>query len=469
MDQKLKVSEYNLFVENINKEQDCIVFNTRSGLQLKVPKELKDDIVNGSFDEFPEDLINKFIRMKVLVPNEELELDEIINENKKSIENQDELYEVVMPSRSCQLGCYYCGQSHNKNELNDVFIDTIVERITNKLESGSYKSLKIGWFGGEPLMALNRLRNLSKKLQEVTSSLNIDYSASMTSNGVSLKPNIYKELVEEHKVKSIEITLDGDEEAHDKHRFIKSGEGSFKYILNNLKAIFDLPDYKKLDCKVTLRCNIDNNNVASFIRLIDLLEKEKFQDKIAYLYPVAIYSWGNEAHLNSPDKKDFSMKELLWLTEMFKRGFWQNMIPTRNKEVCLIVNPSTDVYDADGNVWNCTETPYVESYLESDYKIGNLYDKEFKEKNKLTNWNEELKNEKYWCNKCKILPLCGGRCPKSWNEGIPACPSFKFNMQDRILGTYYLNKRKEFSESELLSFENHHKDNQFIQNLALIK
>jgi len=263
--------------------------------------------------------------------------------------------------------------------------------------------------------------------------------------------------------------LDGDEESHDKHRSIKSGEGSFKFIVNNLKAIFQLPDYDQLDCRITLRCNIDNENVDAFIRLIDFLAKEEFQDKISYLYPVSIYSWGNEAHLNSPEKKHFSGMELLWLSEMFKRGFWQNLIPSRNKDVCLIVSLDSDVYDADGNVWNCTETPYVKGYEDTDYKIGNLYEGVYKEKNILTNWNDELRNEKYWCNTCKVLPLCGGRCPKSWSEGIPACPSFKFNIQDRILGTYYLNKRNHFSDQERIAFENHHLENAFIQSLVSVK
>jgi uncharacterized protein len=469
MENKLKVSKYNIYIENINQESDCIIFNSRSGLQLKVSNELLHELKNNCLDDFPIELVEKFVKMKALVEYDEDELNTILSENVEQISNQNELYEVVMPSRSCQLGCYYCGQSHNKNELSDTLIDEIADRINSKLSTGNFTSLKIGWFGGEPLMALNRLRNLSKKLQNLCNEKNIEYSASMTTNGVSLKPAIFKELVEEHKVNSIEITLDGDEEAHDKHRYIKSGEGSFKYILNNLKAIFLLENYSDMNCKLTLRCNIDNNNVDSFIRLIDLLSQEGFQDKISYLYPVSIYSWGNEAHLNSPDKKNFAVKELLWLSEMFKRGFWQNIIPTRNKEVCLIVNSNSDVYDADGNVWNCTETPYVESYLNSDYKIGNLYEKEYQSKNKLTNWNEELKNEKYWCNNCVILPLCGGRCPKSWNEGIPACPSFKFNIHDRILGTYYLNKRKTFTDKELKDFENHHQSNEFIQSLINIQ
>jgi uncharacterized protein len=191
--------------------------------------------------------------MKAIVPSEENELDTILEENKCEIQNQDELYQVVMPSRSCQLGCYYCGQEHNKTELSNSLNDKIIERITQKIEIGNYKTLKIGWFGGEPLMALNQLRNLSGRLQELTNIFQMGYSASMTSNGLSLKPAIYRELVLEHNVRSIEITLDGDEEHHDKHRYLKSGGGSFNHILKNLVNIFNMPDYEELNCEISIR------------------------------------------------------------------------------------------------------------------------------------------------------------------------------------------------------------------------
>ena len=36
------------------------------------------------------------------------------------------------------------------------------------------------------------------------------------------------------------------------------------------------------------------------------------------------------------------------------------------------------------------------------------------------------------CNECKFYPLCGGLCPLALLEGTPRCPSFTYNMEDRI-------------------------------------
>ena len=51
-------------------------------------------------------------------------------------------------------------------------------------------------------------------------------------------------------------------------------------------------------------------------------------------------------------------------------------------------------------------------------------------------WFDEIPNAEYWCKTCKFLPVCGGACPKSWYEGKPACPSFKYNINERL----FLNK-----------------------------
>jgi len=35
-------------------------------------------------------------------------------------------------------------------------------------------------------------------------------------------------------------------------------------------------------------------------------------------------------------------------------------------------------------------------------------------------------------NKCNLYPICGGSCPKHWYDGQIPCPSFKWNIEDRL-------------------------------------
>ena len=57
------------------------------------------------------------------------------------------------------------------------------------------------------------------------------------------------------------------------------------------------------------------------------------------------------------------------------KGFYiHNIIPERSYEVCMVVNPSSEVYDANGNIYPCWEFPYTPMYENSKHRIGNLND-----------------------------------------------------------------------------------------------
>ena len=36
------------------------------------------------------------------------------------------------------------------------------------------------------------------------------------------------------------------------------------------------------------------------------------------------------------------------------------------------------------------------------------------------------------CARCPLLPVCGGSCPKLWQEGHLPCPSLRFNWNERL-------------------------------------
>ena len=51
--------------------------------------------------------------------------------------------------------------------------------------------------------------------------------------------------------------------------------------------------------------------------------------------------------------------------------------------------------------------------------------------------NKEIKP----CNVCKFYPLCGGLCPLALLEKTPRCPSFTYNMDDRIFLDFLVKNR----------------------------
>jgi uncharacterized protein len=148
-------------------------------------------------------------------------------------------------------------------------------------------------------------------------------------------------------------------------------------------------------------------------------------------------------------KPEFAELEIEWIIEMYKNGFQPFLYPGRVKSVCMAVSPTSEMYDAYGNVFNCTEVSYVPVYENTNYVLGNLKkDEKINTERMHTNWNDQILNNEFQCHSCKMLPVCGGGCPKQWHEGRAACPSPKYNIKERLLLSYIHAKKgiKELSE-----------------------
>ena len=439
---KYKPSNYNIFSDILNEDNERIVFNTFSTKKLIISEYLYKSLANNYLYEIPNSVINKLLELNLIVHKDKNEIDLLLDENISESNSDYSLYQAIQPSANCQLGCYYCGQKHEKNNLSNILSNKIIDRIIDKLNSNkSLKSLSIGWFGGEPLIAINELEYISEKLITYCSANNIDYSAKIATNGVSLNVENFNKLVK-NKVDHIEITIDGTKEFHDSHRYYKNGKGSYERIIKNLIAIFNLKNFNSAQSKIFIRCNIDEKNFDNVEELINELVRNKFEKKIHMFYLAPIYSWGgNNAHENSLKKITYSKYEIKWLKQLLENGFPVKLIPNRKKVVCLSVDKNSEFIDTYGNIHNCTETSLSDIY-KNEYIIDNIIDPSKRKEDTLSRWNFELKNETYSCYSCKFLPICGGACPKSWKENIAACPSIKFNMSERLHLLYNTKNKK---------------------------
>ncbi len=400
-----------------------------------------DHIQSSRFDELPSETLLKLEQAQVLVPMDQDELQLVITENNEEI-NKDEgtFYEVIQPSSNCQLGCYYCGQSHVKGEFSSALYDDLLLRMRDKIQKKKYSKMHIGWFGAEPLMALNTMRELTVKFKKLAAEFCMPYTARVVTNGMSLKAGIYRELVNELNVNAIEITLDGTQPFHDQHRYTKTGGGSFDIITSNLLDIIK-KEYNN-ECRLSIRCNVDEKNFKGVAPLIQWLSDHELQNKISF-YTVGVYSWGNDAHKRSLTKEQFAKEEIKWIAQMLKFGIQPRLIPKRVKQVCMAVSKTSEMYDGKGNIFNCTEVSYVPSYEKSDYVLGRLGSPENNTKQRpLVDWNLDILSGKFPCHSCRLLPVCGRACPKSWHEDMRACPSAKFNIEDRLKLAYIVNKNR---------------------------
>lgn len=452
MENKLKLSAYlfkNLY--HIKRHQLGLFFSGRTAKNIFVSANTYNSVINEDFRHIDKNTMELLIKAKVLVPKEEDEFRSINIENQKILKKQrqyhsEHLYMSIQPTDKCQFACNYCGQEHNHAEISIDTIECLIKQIDIKLSAHDYQDMEIGWFGGEPLCALDKMRIINKHIKILTNKHKIKNLSHITTNGYILTPDVYRELKEQFNCRRIEITIDGDKEFHDKHRFTCSGKGTFVKLYNNLKSIVSSPYYDKTKCMITIRCNIDQSNIDGVIPLLHKLYNDGMQDKIRF-YCACVVSWANNGAGDAKTWKIIGKKSTEYILYMLTHGFRTEILPHRSGPyICIGTMKESLMYDAYGNIYDCSETAYSTRYLGDPLHLGNIHNRGNKRKNSAlaTIPHMLLSGQIKQCKDCKYYPLCGGLCPLALYEKEPRCPMFIYNIEDRMLinAIYRLNHIK---------------------------
>lgn len=105
----------------------------------------------------------------------------------------------------------------------------IVNQIKDKLITGHSGGFALIWYGGEPLIAWNTVRDITSILYQFCKRLGIQFDSSIVTNGDLLSANRVCEL-KEIGCTTIQITLDGDNASHDVRRPLKNGGVTFQFV-----------------------------------------------------------------------------------------------------------------------------------------------------------------------------------------------------------------------------------------------
>lgn len=441
----IKLSRYSFLTSYISPEKKIfLLFSGRTGRNIAVSESLYYQLQNN-INSISEENIKKLSEQEIIVPEDQDEFEAVNKKNIVLLQERKELknlYISIQPSANCQLACDYCGQKHNRKNIDDNSIDKIINRIEHKLSSNKFKSLAISWFGGEPLLGINQMRKLNNKLKEVSKKYRVEYSGKVTTNGMALSLALYEELITDFNIKGIEITLDGSREFHDARKYTVTKKGSFDIIFKNLVDIVKSPLYNKEVSFINIRCNVDQRNIEGVVPLLKLFVENGIQQQINF-YFTNVYSWAQNGAGEELCIPEFANKSLDYYIYLKKHGFKLiNLLPKRTPPVyCIATNEDAEMYDSYGYIYDCSETSYSSVYDGSEFILGNLSHTENKEvkRSSLLNYINDQINGKYSkCKECKFFPLCGGGCAKAMTEGTPRCPSFIYNIEKRMLLDYLL-------------------------------
>lgn len=409
-----------------------MIYATRTGTIACFPSDVVSQLENGQADAISEEHLKDLKDIQAVVDADIDELNFVLNRQRRSNHSLATRNYVLMPSSYCNMGCSYCGQLHKAGKLPDSHREAVAKRVLAGINEESTEKVNISWFGGEPMAGYPVIVDLSKQFIAECERLGKPYSSKMVTNGSLLTLAKVRELYLDCQVSYIEITLDGPARIHDAHRPLKKGGGSFDYIVSVLKQILDDEDLRCMH--IRLRTNVDVNNREWVDEYIDLMaEHEFFQDHLDFNI-VPVYSWGNDVSDIEVERSEFSKLQVAWYQRMIDLGLHVSVLPdSMVGTVCSATALRSEVISSSGNVFSCTEHPLVPQHEAAD-SLGKVKQLPLTVRpvGPYDDWTETVESGKTWCATCKLLPVCGGACPKQWDEGNPPCPSYKFTVQERF-------------------------------------
>ncbi len=172
---------------------------------------------------------------------------------------------TLQVTQRCNLRCSYCIYSGKHENRTHSTLDMSFEQAKNIIDFGLKRSNEskvflIGFYGGEPLLNFDLIKQCVYYVENVARDRKIQFS--MTTNGTLLTLDKVEYLYEKNF--DILVSLDGSKEEHNLNRVFQNGMGSFDIIMDNLTKIKSMfPDYFE---KITYNCVVNPNHNFEHIK-----------------------------------------------------------------------------------------------------------------------------------------------------------------------------------------------------------
>ena len=141
-------------------------------------------------------------------------------------------------AHTCNLNCSYCfasqGKYHGERavmsfEVGKRALDFLVEN------SGSRKNLEVDFFGGEPLMNFQVVKDLVAYARSIEKEKGKNFRFTLTTNGVQIDQDVIDFVNRE--CSNVVLSLDGRKEVHDRFRVDYAGNGSWEKIVPKFQEL----------------------------------------------------------------------------------------------------------------------------------------------------------------------------------------------------------------------------------------
>lgn len=278
--------DYSFFNIQIKKGSEFIIKNTITGNIIKSVNYIQNFNDINHFDFL------SLYRLGLVVPNFYNEYDDFINGFLRNLQNNKTLCIMIVPTLECNFKCVYCYENGISRD-ETIAIDNLVDSfrfLNNYIKEKEISYVNFVIYGGEPTLANLELLN---EMTHQINKLECKYSSKIITNGFILNLNIIT-FLKNINVQTIQITLDGPKEIHDKLRMLNNNTGSFTSIIHNIKLIVR----EKIVHNIILRINCSTYNINYIEELLNYLHDEFENNLNMFSLSLGLLSFGLNENTN---------------------------------------------------------------------------------------------------------------------------------------------------------------------------
>ncbi len=135
-------------------------------------------------------------------------------------------------AHTCNLNCAYCFASQGKYQGERALMSLeVAKRALDFLVENSHgrRNLEVDFFGGEPLMNFDMLKELVAYARSIEKAAGKNFRFTLTTNGVLIDQEVID--FANREMSNVVLSLDGRKEIHDRYRVDYNGKGSWEKIV----------------------------------------------------------------------------------------------------------------------------------------------------------------------------------------------------------------------------------------------
>lgn len=426
----MKPSRYNIYVAE---GDHFIFFNTLSEHFFDVSTgnaETFRAIINNP-DLYADDCPEFIDRMRQtgFILDDETDERALLLKKHEALTAPAEYHLMVLPTYQCNLRCWYCTQKHANVELTDETTSRILKNIDAAVSNPEIKSFMLSWFGGEPIMAYERVLSITRYAQRACNEKNIRFRAHITTNSTLLNRERIDALIEAGVV-GFQITIDGDRATHDNVKRLPHKKSAYVTALRNIDYLA-----RKISCSLRFNYTHENLHPDEIIADLTSLLSEEARHNIRFcLHKV----WQEED--NDIDPKEVERLRALALKNGLRSDIQTTGFCYADKKHFNCVFPNGAVGKCDNHDMTTVPASLSENgsihWPESAHYIHNA-----------------VLDESSICAHCTYLPFCWGPCASNRkamlrNNGKLTC---KFRKADEEVPRIIIDHCKNIDSSRISS------------------